>query len=107
MTTRVERRSGKVTVGPPAGPTQTIPDRFAVSVTDEPPYDLRLDITWDPELGRHKLHKLTLTEQPGGDYVRMSRINHLALADIIERALTDDVIGPDGWPRIVTEHPDD
>ena len=89
-----------------AGPTQTIP-HFVVSVTDEPPYDLRLDITWDPDLGRHTLHQLTLTEQPGGDYVRMSRINQLALADIIERALTDDVIGPDGWPRIVADHPDE
>ena len=106
MTTRVERRSGKVTVGPPGGPTHTIPDRFVVSVTDVPPYDLRLDITWDPALGRHTLHQLTLTEQTDGDYVRMSRINQLALADLIERTLTDDVIGPDGWPTVVAQHPD-
>ncbi len=106
MATRVERRSGKVIVGPPGGPTHIIPDRFIVAVTDEPPYDLRLDVTWDPHLGRHTLHQLTLTEQAGGEYVRMSRINQLALADIIERALTEDVIGADGWPRILAEHPD-
>ena len=107
VTTQVERRSGKVTVGPPGGPTHTIPERFVVTVTDAPPYDLRLDVTWDPTLGRHTLHQLTLTQQPGGEYVRMSRINHLALADIIERALTDDVVGPLGWPHIVAAHPDE
>ena len=36
----------------------------------------------------------------------MSRINQLALADIIERTLTDDIIGPDGWQQIVADHPD-
>jgi hypothetical protein len=107
MTTLVECRSGEIQIGPPGGPTHTIPDRFVVFVTGEPPYDLRLDITWDDDLGRHTLHQLTLTEQANGDYVRMSRINQLALADIIERTLTDDVIGPDGWPRIIADHPDD
>jgi hypothetical protein len=85
----------------------TIPTRFVVAVTGEPPHDLRLDVTWDPALGRHTLHQLTLTEQPGGEYVRMSRINHLALSDVIERVLTDDVLGPGGWPRVVADHPDD
>ncbi len=67
---------------------------------------MRLDITWDPSLGRHTLHQLKLTEQAGRDYVRMSRINQLALADLIERTLTDDVIGPGGWPTIIARHPD-
>jgi hypothetical protein len=106
MATRLERRSGKVTVGPPGGPTVTIPTRFVLAITDQPPYDLLLEVTWDPELGRHTLHQLTLTEQPGGDYVRMSRINQLALADVIERALTDDVLGPDGWPGLLGDHAD-
>ncbi len=106
MTTRVLDRDGAVIVGPPGGPTHTIPTRFLVAVTEVPPYDLLMDVTWDPQLGRHTLHELTLTEQSGGEYVRMSRINQLALADIIERALTDDVVGPDGWSRIVDAHPD-
>jgi hypothetical protein len=36
----------------------------------------------------------------------MSRVTRLALADIIERALTDDVLGPGGWPQVVADHPD-
>jgi hypothetical protein len=106
VTAQVQTRSGKVLVGPPKGPTVAIPTRFVISITNEPPYDLRLDVTWDPELGRHTLHELTLTAQHGGDYVRMSRINQLALADIIERALTADVLGEDGWPGVITDHPD-
>jgi hypothetical protein len=106
MTSRVVKRSGKVAIGPPGGPTIPIPTRFVVSITDEPPYDLLLDVTWDAQLGRHTLHQLTITEKPGGPYVRMSQINQLALADIIERALTEDVLGPEGWPGVVSAHPD-
>ena len=106
MATRVRKRSGSVKVGPPGGPTVTIPTRFVVSLTEEPPYDLELDVTWDPVLGRHTLHELTITEQPGGDYVRMSRINQLVLADVIERTLTADVLGEGGWPQVVADHPD-
>jgi hypothetical protein len=106
MSARVVKRSGKVAVGPPGGPTVAIPTRFVVSITDEPPYDLLLDVTWDAGLGRHTLHQLTLTEQPGGPYVRMSQINQLALADIIERSLTEDVLGPGEWPGIVAAHAD-
>jgi hypothetical protein len=84
----------------------TIPTRYVISVADEPPYDLCLDVTWDAVLGRHTLHELTLAEQDGGDYVRMSRINQLALADIIERTLTADVLGDAGWPGVVADHPD-
>ena len=105
MSTTVLQRSGKVRVGPPNGPSVTIPARFVVTVTGEAPYDLRLDVTWDRDRARHTLHELTLTEQPGGEYVRMSRINQLALADVIERALTADVLGPDGWPGVVADHP--
>ncbi len=98
--------ASKIAVGPPGGPNEsTIPDEFTIWITEEPPYDLRLDVTWDRTLGHHTLHELTLTEQAGGEYVRMSRINQLALADIVERALTEDVIGPTDGPRFVAEHP--
>src|SRR5215203_2752997 len=70
----------------PAGPTTTIRTRFVVAV-GEPPYDLRLDVIWDPALGRHTLRQLTLTEQPGSEYVWNSRINQLALSDVSELAL--------------------
>jgi hypothetical protein len=105
MRTSVTHRAGSVTVGPPGGPNVKVPDHYTITITGEPPYDLVLDVTWDPALGRHTLHQLTITEQPGGDYVRMSRINQIALAEVIERCLVADVLGgPDGWQKLVADH---
>jgi hypothetical protein len=107
METVVQRRAGTVTVGPPDGPSLKIPTHYVITITGEPPYDLRLDVTWDPSLGRHTLHELTITEQVNGEYVRMSRINQIALAEIVERSLVADVLGgPDGWERLVADHAD-
>jgi hypothetical protein len=108
MTTTVKRRAGTITVGPPDGPQIKIPAAYTITVTDESPYDLRLYVTWDPNLGRHILHELTITEQPDGVYVRMSQISQIALAEIIERSLVSDVLGDaDGWQQLVAEHADE
>jgi hypothetical protein len=109
MATNVQPRAGKkITVGAPDGPHIKIPAAYTITVTGEAPYDLRLDVTWDANLGRHTLHQLTITEQPDGDYVRMSQINQIALAEIIERSLANDVLGgPGGWQQLVAEHGDD
>jgi hypothetical protein len=108
MTTDVKRRAGVMTVGPPDGPQVKIPTAYTITVTGEAPYDLRLDVTWDSNLGRHTLHELTITEQPGGVYVRMSQISQIALAELIERSLVTDVLGgPAGWQKLVAEHDDD
>src|SRR5262245_40770258 len=107
MRTIVEHRSGSVAVGPPRGPTVQVPDHYTITMTGEPPSDLVVDVTWDRLLGRHTLHQLTITEQAGGDYVRMSRINQIALAEVIERCLVGDVLGgPDGWQKLVADHAD-
>ena len=37
-----------ITVGPPDGPHVKIPTAYTITVTGEAPYDLRLDVTWDP-----------------------------------------------------------
>jgi hypothetical protein len=108
MATNVQPGADKITVGPPDGPHVKIPAAYTITVTGEPPYDLRLDVTWDPVLGRHTLHELTITEQPGGVYVRMSQISQIALAELIERSLVNDALGgPDGWQKLVAEHADD
>jgi hypothetical protein len=107
MATDVKRRAGMITVGPPDGPQVKIPTAYTITVTGEAPYDLRLDVTWDPSLGRHTLHELTITEQPGGVYVRMSQISQIALAELIERSLVADVLGgPNGWQKLVADHDD-
>ena len=108
MTTVVKRRAGVITIGAADGPQVKIPAAYTITVTGESPYDLRLDVTWDPTSGRHTLHELTITEQPGGVYVRMSQINQIALAEIIERCLVADVLGgPEGWEKFVADHADE
>ena len=108
MTTDVQRRAGMISVGPPDGPQVKVPAAYTITVTGDPPYDLRLGVTWDANLGRHTLHELTITEQPDGVYVRMSQISQIALAEIIERCLVGDVLGgPDGWQQLVADHADD
>ena len=108
MTTDVRRRAGMISVGPPDGPQVKVPAAYTITVTGDPPYDLRLGVTWDANLGRHTLHELTITEQPDGVYVRMSQISQIALAEIIERCLVGDVLGgPDGWQQLVADHADD
>ena len=108
MTTDVKRRAGLITIGPADGPQVKIPAAYTITVTGEEPYDLRLDVAWDANLGRHTLHELTITEQPDGVYVRMSQINQIALAEIAERCLVADVLGgPDGWEKLVAEHADE
>ena len=97
-----------ISVGPPEGPQIKVPAAYTIIITDDPPYDLRLDVTWDLNLGRHTLHELTITEQPDGVYVRMSRIHQIALAETIERCLVTDVLGgPEGWQELVAEHADE
>ena len=56
---------------------------------------------------RHVLRQLTITKLPDGEYVRMSRINLLALSDIISTALESNVLGEGGWSRLVPDHADD
>jgi hypothetical protein len=106
MKVDVQRRKGTVTVGPPEGPVRQIPAAFTITISDHEPYDLRLDVAWSPTMGRHTLRRLTITAQDGDEYVRMSKMNQIAFAEIIETALHDHVIGADGWKQILDDHAD-
>ncbi len=106
MKVDVQRKKGTVTVGPPQGPQRQIPAAFTITITDHEPYDLRLDVAWSPTMGRHTLRQLTITAQDGDEYVRMSQLNQIAFAKIVETALHDHVIGPDGWQQILDDHAD-
>jgi hypothetical protein len=106
MKVDVQRQKGTVTVGPLDGPQRQIPAAFTITITDHEPYDLRLDVEWSPDLHRHTLRQLTITAQSGDEYVRMSRMSHIAFAEIIETALHDHVIGEDGWQQILEDNAD-
>ena len=92
-------------VGPPGGPTLKIPSGFTIRATDVEPYDLELDVKWDPQHGRHTLRKLTIEARDDSDDVRMSKINQLKLREIVSTALVREnssamAGGNRSWPTI-------
>jgi len=97
----------QVTVGPPGGPTYAIPAGFTITTTGEPPYDLRLRLAWSEAERRHTLREATFTSIDEREPVRMSKIMRVAIAELIERALQDHVLGEDGWPGVVAAQPSD
>ena len=103
----VTRRRGSVEVGPPGGPSAKIPSGFSIKVRDAEHYDLDLDVAWDDTQGRLTLQRLVITAQPDGEYVRMSKISQIALAEVVATALERDVVGDHGWTQFVADHPDD
>ncbi len=103
---KVTQRRGSVDVGPPGGPTLKIPSGFTIRATDVEPYDLELDVKWDPQHGRHTLRKLTIEARDDSDDVRMSKINQLKLREIVSTALVRELIGDGGWQQVVADHRD-
>ena len=69
---RRETTSGNDHRRPTRRTTRQDPAAYTITVTGEALDDLRLDVTWDPDLGRHTIHELTITEHADGDYVRVS-----------------------------------
>jgi hypothetical protein len=42
---------GRITIGPPGGPTETIPASVTVTITDTVPYDVEARLEWSPASG--------------------------------------------------------
>ena len=70
-----------------------------VGVRGEPPVQLGV--------GQIVGQRLVITAQPDGEYVRMSKISQIALAEVVATALERDVVGDHGWTQFVADHPDD
>lgn len=99
-------RRGRQAVGPPDGPTVSIPDGFTITVTDHPPYDLRFVTAWDPAERRLTLREATFLAADA-EPVRMASIIRVAIGELIAGAMETAVLGERGWPGVVAGHPDD
>ena len=60
-------------VGPPGGPTETIPASVTVTITDTVPYDVEARLEWSPTVGKLAVRKVCCTALPGGDDVSPAR----------------------------------
>ncbi len=97
---------GRITIGPPAGPTETIPASVTVTVTDSFPYDVEARLEWSPTVGKLAVRKVCCTAVPGGDDVSPTGIARMALRDTIQVALETEYLGGTGWSGLLDKHRD-
>ena len=103
----VKTGRGREAVGPPGGPTVTVPTSFTIVVTDNPPYDLRFETAWNEDERRLTIREATFTATSDDEPVRMASIIRVAVGDIADRAMEQEVLGERGWEGVVADHPDD
>jgi len=97
---------GRISVGPPGGPTETIPASVKVTITDALPYDVEARLEWSPTVGKLAVRKICCTALPGGDDVSPTGIARIALRDTIQIALETEYLGGTGWPGLLDKHRD-
>jgi hypothetical protein len=95
---------GRIRVGPPTSPTETIPASVTVAITDTVPYDVEVRLEWSPTVGKLAVRQVCCTALPGGEDLTPTRIAGLALRDIIHEALVTEFLGGTGWPGLLDKH---
>jgi hypothetical protein len=97
---------GRIRVGPPAGPTETIPASVTVAITDTLPYDVEARLEWSPTSGKLAVRSVRCTSVPGGGDVSPAGIARVALRETIQAALEAEYLGGTGWPGLLDKHRD-
>jgi hypothetical protein len=97
---------GRVSVGPPGGPAETIPASVTVTITDTVPYDVEARLEWSPTVGKLAVRRVCCTALPGGDDVSPAGIARIALRDTVQTALETEYLGSTGWPGLLAKHGD-
>src|SRR3954454_5401782 len=95
---------GRITVGPPGGPSETIAASVTVTITDTVPYDVEARLEWSPTVGKLVVRKVCCTALPAGDDVSPAGIARIALRDTIQAALEAEYLGGTGWPGLLEKH---
>src|SRR5207342_2077853 len=88
---------GRITVGPPGGPNETIPASITVTITDTFPYDVDMRLEWSPTVGKLAVRRICCTALPGGGDVSAPGIARMFLRDTIQAALETEYLGGTGW----------
>ena len=97
---------GRISVGPPGGPTETIPASVTVTITDTFPYDVEARLEWSATVGKLAVRRVCCTSLPGGDDVSPAGMAGIALRDTIQKALETEYLGGTGWPALLDKHSD-
>lgn len=102
MQVDVTTSRNRVDVGPPGGPVVRLPERFTITVTDSPPYDLRFVTEWDDAQRRHTIREAAFLA--ADDAVRMSSIIRVPIAETVSAAIESVVLDERGWAGLVADH---
>src|SRR5215207_8451294 len=97
---------GRITIGPPGGPSETIAAAVTVTITDTVPYDVEAGLEWSPTVGKLAVRRVCCTALPGGDDVSPAGIARIALRDTVQTALGTEYLGGTGWPGLLAKHGD-
>jgi hypothetical protein len=97
---------GRISVGPPGGPTETIPASVGVVITDTLPYDVEVRLEWDTTVGRLAVRKICCTAVAGGDDVSPAGIARMALRETVQAALKTEYLGGTSWRGVLDKHRD-
>ena len=74
---------GRITVGPPGGPSETIPAAVTVTITDTVAYDVEARLEWSPTVGKLAVRRDCCSALPGGDDVSPAGLARIALRDTV------------------------
>ena len=97
---------GRIAIGPPGGPTETIPAAVTVTITDTVPYDVEARLEWSPTVGKLAVGQVCCTALPGGEDVSPAGIARIALRNTFNTALETEYLGGTGWPGLLAKHRD-
>src|SRR3954452_8617768 len=97
---------GRITVGPPGGPSETIPAAVTVTITDTVPYDVEARLEWSPTVGKLTVRRVCCTAVPGGEDVSPAGIAAIASRGTVQTALEAGCLGGTGWPGLLAKYGD-
>src|SRR3954471_11808833 len=97
---------GRISVGPPGGPTATIPASVTIAITDTLPYDVEARLEWSPTVGKLAVRRVCCTAVPAGEDVSPAGIARIALRDTVQAALEAEYLGGTGWRGLLDRHRD-
>src|SRR3954451_17230995 len=97
---------GRVSVGPPGGPSETIPASVTVTITDTVPYDVEARLEWSPTVVKLAVRSIRCSALPGGDDASPAGIARITLRDTVQTALESEYLGGTGWPGLLDKHRD-
>ena len=93
---------GRISVGPPGGPTETIPATVTLTITDTFAFDIEARLEWSPTVGKLAFAGSAVRPVPGGDDVSPTGIAHMGLRENIDAALEPSTSAPPAGPDFST-----